>query len=99
MRIATCGCGARWHDNHGAGHCAGCHRTFTSGAAFDAHRYDVGNGSRGCRDPETYCRKDGGLMFAARVDGVGVTVWEHRAEAAWGRAWFARRRVSAQGPI
>lgn len=93
MRIATCHCGARWHDNHGASHCAACNRTFASLAAFDAHRHHADDGGRACHDPSVLrSEKTGALVFAARTDGTGATVWEHAANAARTRARFKRPR-------
>lgn len=74
-----------WHDNHGAAHCAACHRTFTSTRAFDTHRVD-----NGCVDPGTYLRRDGRRMFAARADATGAPVWEHVASAQKARDRFNR---------
>jgi hypothetical protein len=52
----VCGrCGAEW-TGYSTCHCsaAGCHRTFTSITAFDAHRTGShANGERHCLDPAT----------------------------------------------
>ncbi len=50
-----CRCGTHWTGSNTC-HCAGCHRTFTSPAAFTRHRRD----SR-CLDPD-----DLGMAAAAR---------------------------------
>jgi len=41
-------CGARWRNRESYGHCCACHLTFTSTAAFDAHRYGPHDGRRAC---------------------------------------------------
>ncbi|MGZ3715269.1 MAG: FDXHR family putative zinc-binding protein [Ktedonobacterales bacterium] len=50
----TCGgCDTRWR-GLGAAHCSGCHKTFTSVAAFDKHRRGShANNTRHCVDPES----------------------------------------------
>lgn len=74
MRTETHSGGARWA-SVGA-HCAGagCQRTFSSVAAFDAHRAAV-DGRRVCLDPESMRSKRGDLILHLRKDRSGATIW------------------------
>lgn len=76
-------CDTRWKQiANRTGHCAndGCHRTFGSEEAFDAH-YVLGGTLDArvmvCRDPATLITKDGRARFKTFVDGAGATVWRN----------------------
>lgn len=54
-----CRCGA-WWTGLTAGHCTGCHRTFSGIAAFDRHRTGShAGGTRRCLDPATVVNERG----------------------------------------
>jgi hypothetical protein len=64
--IASCRCGARWQQiGNATGHCAGCHNTFSSLAAFDAHFHGVS-----CVNPALVTRDTGEPMFVAETGGA-----------------------------
>lgn len=64
--IATCHCGARWKQiGNATGHCAGCHNTFSSLAAFDAHFSGVSH-----LDPALVTRSTGEPLFVAETGGA-----------------------------
>ena len=66
--IASCHCGATWKQvGNQTGHCSGCHRTFASLAAFDAHFRGVS-----CVDPALVTRSTGEPMFVAETGGPQV---------------------------
>ncbi len=68
-------CRARWVQvGDRTGHCSGCHRTFSSVLAFDAHRQTVDE-RRACVDPARLMRADGRPRFVTRVDAAGGLVW------------------------
>lgn len=63
--LGTCRCGAQWiqHGNR-TGHCAECHRTFTSLAAFDAHQRMLDRAPwQECVDPASLVRPTGEALF------------------------------------
>lgn len=64
--IASCRCGATWKQiGNATGHCAGCHRTFSSLAAFDAHFRGIS-----CLDPALVTRSTGEPLFEAQTGGA-----------------------------
>jgi hypothetical protein len=68
-----CGCGVRWA-GYNTCHCAsGCHETFTSPTAFDAHR-NRRAADGGCLDPVTV-----GLVLR---DRAGYAAWGHPSDEA-----------------
>ena len=82
----THSCGARWTGTRPA-HCAACHVTFSSDAAFDAHR----RGGGVCLDPATAVHADGSPRFELRRNGTwgGWVSPEKRAQ--WRESWGERR--------
>lgn len=74
-RFGTCGCGAWWQQRGNAtGHCAGCHRTFSSLRAFDAHQ--VGDHNK-CTNPADRTRRSGEPLFVRQDWGACASqeVW------------------------
>lgn len=62
---ATCHCGARWQQiGNQTGHCGGCHETFASLGAFDAHFRGLS-----CADPARLTRKSGEPLYACDTPG------------------------------
>lgn len=60
---ASCHCGAWWvQRGNQTGHCGGCHKTFSSLAAFDAHRRDG------------YCLTADAMLSAVRKSGEPLFV-------------------------
>lgn len=85
--IARCGCGAVWHQaGNRTAHCAACHRTFATEAAWEAHRFwPRGADKRMCLDPATMPR------MSSRLDPQGHPVW-HLAPTAGQVAGLERLR-------
>jgi hypothetical protein len=80
--FGACRCGTRRHQAaNRTGHCGGCHRTFGSLDAFDAHQLIEG-GKNVCRDPATLTTKTGAPRFRTFVDSEGATVWRSAKERA-----------------
>jgi hypothetical protein len=75
--MTTCGkCDATW-TNQRTEHCMGCHQTFASTRAGDAHRvgpHDPAEGGRRCLSPEEMVAR--GLWATLRN---GVQIWHGRA--------------------
>ena len=66
---ATCHCGARWQQiGNQTGHCGGCHETFASLGAFDAHFRGLS-----CVDPATMVRSTGEALYVAEYGGPQVS--------------------------
>jgi hypothetical protein len=67
-------CGQWWRQvGNQTGHCAGCHRTFASGRAFDRHHRII-EGRSVCVEPESLTRSDGLPLYESASDGL-ATVW------------------------
>lgn len=71
-------CHASWGRSTRAGHCATCHRTFSTPNVFDLHLL-----SRGCTDPAGVTRRNGTHVFDLnpRPNPYGTLVWRQPGKA------------------
>ncbi len=96
--IGTCACGTRWvqHGNR-TGHCSGCHRTFTSGRAFDAHQRMLDHAPwQTCLDPASVVTDTGEPVFARQTTGAGDSQPYHWSLAMTDRDRTALDRLKAR---
>lgn len=69
-------CHASWRRTSKTGHCATCHRTFSTPSVFDMHLL-----SRGCTDPAEVRKRDGERKFAdPEPNAFGTLVWRGAGE-------------------
>lgn len=80
MNLKCPRCDTTWQQlGNQAGHCSGCHRTFASLDAFDAHQR-IRDGRNVCLDPATLTSEDGKPRWKTRTDRAGATVWQSARE-------------------
>jgi hypothetical protein len=95
--FGACCCGTRWHQaGNKTGHCGGCHRTFGSLAAFDAHQRIV-SGKNVCLDPATLLDKASAPRFKTFTDSEGAIIWHSARERPAG-TWPTHRPNPSTNP-
>lgn len=80
-------CDTRWRHRESIGHCAGCHRSFVGGSAFDRHQRITDAGKSECLDPATLVRDTDGWHYFEPVE---------ETPQMQGGSWWRLRQTDAQ---